>query len=641
MLLKTLFSPGNIGTLELKNRIILPAMGTAYPDAEGFVTERLIDYHVARVKGGCALNTVENAAVHENSKAPNTLGIYDDRFLPGFTRLNDRIRRDGGKSCIQIWHAGRQTRSALTGQQIVAPSPIPCPLNKEMPKELTQAEIDEIVEAFGKAALRAKKAGFDSVEIHGAHGYLLSQFMSASSNKRTDQYGGSLKNRTRFTREVIKSIRSEVGDGFPLILRISGEEHVENGLKINDSMRIAQMAEKAGVDAIHVSVGVYASMQYVIPPMDLPIGFNIKNAAAIKKVVKIPVIGVGRINDPVTAANVLDAGNADFISIGRGQLADPDFCNKAKSGAIEEIVKCIACNQGCVDRRLFLGEPVSCLRNPSCGREKDYQLTEAGNPRKILVAGGGPGGLEAALTMKRRGHDIVLCEKSSRLGGAFSLAGVAPRKGEIAEAALDMGNAAMREGVNIMLQTDVTPQVIEEIDPDVVVVATGSRPIIPDISGIGLKHVVTADNVLRGSIAVGDNVAVIGGGLVGVEVAEFLAEKGKTVTIIEILKRLAGDLGMIRRRIALKNLDEKGVRALTQTTCTKITENSIFIEKEGEVTELKEIDAVVIAVGNVSENPLNDYLRTSDLEHFIIGDALKPRKALDAIWEGAEIGRKI
>jgi 2,4-dienoyl-CoA reductase-like NADH-dependent reductase (Old Yellow Enzyme family)/thioredoxin reductase len=641
MSLKVLFSPGKIGTLELKNRIILPAMGTAYPDSEGFVTEQLIDYHVARVKGGCALNTVENAAVLENSKAPNTLGIYDDKFLPGFKKLTDRIRREGGKSCIQIWHAGRQTKSSLTGQQIVAPSPIPCPLNKEMPRELTQAEIEEIVEAFGKAALRAKEAGFDSVEVHGAHGYLVSQFMSASSNKRSDHYGGSLENRTRFAREVIQGIRSEVGEDFPLILRISGEEHVEHGLAINDSMKIAQMAEKAGVDAIHVSAGVYASMQYVIPPMDLPIGFNIKNAAVIKKVVNIPVIGVGRINDPVIAADVLASENADFISIGRGQLADPDFCNKSKSGVLDEIVKCIGCNQGCVDRRLFLGEPVSCLRNPACGREKEYQLIKAVNPRKILVAGGGPGGMEAALTLKRRGHDVVLCEKSNRLGGTFSLAGVAPRKGEIAQAALGMGKAATREGVNIMLQTDVTPQVIKKINPDVVIVATGSRPIIPDIPGINLKHVDTADNVLSGSKAVGDNVAVIGGGLVGVEVAEFLAEKGKTVTIIEILKRLAGDLGMMRRRIALRHIDDRGIKVLTMTTCSKITENSIFIEKEGEVSELKGIDSVVIAVGNVPENPLNDFLKTSDLEYYVIGDAMKPRKALDAIWEAAEIGRKI
>lgn len=641
MLLNALFSPGRIGTLELKNRIIFPAMGTAYPDKDGFVTQRLIEYQVARVEGGCALNTAENAAVHENSKAPNTLGIYDDKFIPGLSRLTDAIRKKGGKSCLQIWHAGRQTKSSISGHQVVAPSAIPCPLNREMPRELSERDIEEIVDAFGKGALRAKKAGFDSVEIHGAHGYLVSQFMSAFSNIRSDKYGGSIDNRARFLLEVIKSIKNETGDDFPLILRISGEEHVENGLTIADSMKIARMAETAGVDAIHVSAGVYASMQYIIPPMDLPIGFNIKNAAAIKEVVKIPVIGVGRINDPVTAAKVLDSGDVDFISIGRGQLADPEFCNKAMSGAFDEIVKCIGCNQGCVDRRLFQGEPVSCLRNPACGHESDYRLIKTMKPRKILVAGGGPGGLEAAVTLKKRGHNVVLCEKTSRLGGAFFLAGIAPRKEELSTAALDMGKAAIREGVDVMLQTDVTPEVIESMNPDVVIVATGSYPLMPDIPGIKGPHVVTAYDILNGSRSVGNNVAIIGGGLVGVEVAEFLAEQGKNVTIIEMLKRLAGDLGMIRRRFALKSIDERGITALTQTTCTKITENSIIIEKDNREMELKDMDSVVIAVGMVSENPLNKYLKAAGLEYYVIGDALKPRKALDAIWEAAEIGRKI
>ncbi len=356
-------------------------MGTNFPEDEK-VSKSLIDYHVARAKGGCGLNIVEIAAVHPTSRGTRTLGIYDDKFIPGLKTLADAIHEAGGKAAVQIWHAGRQTNSAVTGLPIVSASPIPCPLCQEMPRELTLKEIKELVEAYGDAALRAKKAGFDAIELHGAHGYLIAQFMSPYSNHRGDNYGGSLENRARFALEIIADVRKKVGNDYPVLYRLSSEERVKNGLTFEDTKKIAKLIEKAGVDAIHVSVGVYETLHYTVPPIDLPVGFNVPGAAAVKSAVHIPVIAVDRINDPVLADQILRDGNADFIAMGRGQIADPELCNKAQRGDFDSIVKCIGCNQGCVDRLLMQGLSVSCLRNPSTGRESEYVIKPADKRKK-------------------------------------------------------------------------------------------------------------------------------------------------------------------------------------------------------------------------------------------------------------------
>lgn len=643
MELKHAFSEGKIGTLTLKNRFIMPAMGTHLSDDEGFITQGLIDYHVARAKGGVALNITEFSSVHPTTKEAHLPGAYDDKFLPGLSKLANAVHEVGGKICLQIWHAGRQTSSKITGQAIIAPSAIPHVVFQEMPLEMTKDQIQEIVEAYGDAALRGKKAGFDAVELHGAHGYLLNQFMSAYSNKRTDEYGGSIENRTRFAVEVIKNIKAKVGKEFPLSYRISANEHVPEGLTIDDTMIAAQILEEAGIDVIHVSNGLFQCLQHTIAPIDVPVGFNVLNGASIKSVVKIPVITVGRINDPIVADQLLKEGKCDFVALGRATLADPEFVNKAREGKYDDIIKCIGCNQGCVGGQCPDKNHVgpACLRNPATAREVSYALKPVTVKKKILVIGGGAAGLEAATTLKRRNHDVILCEKSNILGGQFYLAGKAPKKGEMSEAALQMGRIAIRAGVDVRLNTEVTKAIINEINPDEIIVATGSNPFIPPIPVQEKDNLVTAHDVLRGTVNTGDSVAIVGGGLVGVETAELLTAQGKKVIIVEMLDEIAKELVYTRKIFALEFIKNNNITTYTNAKCVEIKEQSIIIEKDGEQEELAGIDTVVMAVGSKADTKMAEILKETAYPYHVIGDALQARKAINAIWEAAAIARVI
>lgn len=641
MILKNLFSPAQIGNLTLKNKVILPAMCTVFADEGGYVSEKLIHYHAARAKGGCGLNIVEIASVHPTSYVPKVLGIFDDKYLPGLERLAGAIRDAGGRSCLQLWHAGRQVNSIQTGLPIVAPSAVPCPLCQEMPKELTKGEIDELVNAYGDAALRAKKAGFDAIELHGAHGYLINQFMSPYSNHRTDDYGGTYENRMRFVLEILKNIKSKAGSDYPIIFRKDSEEMVEGGLTQEDAKQIAVTLEEAGVNALHVSIGVYQTVFYTIPTVDMPVGFNADGAAAVKSVVGIPVITVGRINDPLAAEKILEEGKADLISVGRGQIADPEFCNKARNDDFNEITKCIGCIQGCFDVIFGSGltQPAGCLLNPTVGFEKEFEGEKSASPKKILVAGGGPGGLQAALMLKKKGHEVILCEKDSKLGGQFFIAGIAPRKEEFSKAAVSLGERAESAGVEIRLQTEVTPELIESLKPDYVIVATGSDPILPSIPGIEKSHVSTAHDILKGNRTTGENVVVIGGGLVGLETAEFLAKQKKKVTVLEMLDDVAKDMGFIRKVVTSQHISNAGIQILTNARCTGIGDNEVIFERNGAVERLKAIDSVIIAAGSAPKGSLQEYLRNSNYEYCVIGDAKSARKALDAIREAAQVSK--
>ena len=643
MILKKMFSPGKIGSLTLKNRIILPAMCTVFADQGGYVSTKLINYHVARASGGCGMNIVEIAAVHPTSAVPKVLGIYDDKYLPGLEKLAKAIKDAGGKACLQLWHAGRQVNSIQTGVPIVAPSAIPCPLCQEMPKELTAEEIRELTAAYGDAALRARKAGFDAIELHGAHGYLINQFLSPYSNKRTDEYGGSFENRLRFALEILKDIRSKVGDDYPVLFRLGSEEKVEGGLTLEDAKAIAQSLEKAGVNAIHVSIGVYQTVFYTIPTIDMPIAFNVDAAAEVKSVVSLPVITVGRINDPLVAEKILEQGKADFISVGRGQIADPQFCSKAMDDDFDSIVKCIGCIQGCFDIIFGSGltEPACCLLNPTVGFEEDIEFTKTAAPKRVLIAGGGPSGLEAAVLLRKKGHEVILCESESKLGGQFTIAGVAPRKEEFKKAAESLGKRAVKAGVDIRLQTLVTPQTIKEINPDFIIAATGSEPILPNIKGIDRSNVFTAHDILKGIKTVGDNVVVIGGGLVGLETAEFLAAQKKKVTVVEMLDDVAKDMGFIRKVVTSQHISNAGIKIITKAKCVELGDSEVVIEKDGNVERLQAVDSVVIAVGSRSNNKLEEYLKDSGYKYCVIGDAKSARKALNAIWEAAEIAKTL
>ncbi|MHB1375841.1 MAG: oxidoreductase [Candidatus Humimicrobiaceae bacterium] len=654
MILKNLFNPGTIGSLELKNRIIFPPIATALCENGGFISRRLIDYHSARARGGCAMNIVEISGVHPTTIGDGKLGlgIYDDKFIPGLKELADSIKKSGGVPAIQLWHAGRQINSkdVLSGY-IVAPSPIPCPVCREMPRELNWYELNEIIESFGDGAARAKAAGFKAVEVHGAHGYLICQFLSKYSNKREDRYGGSLENRTRFAAEIIKNIRSKTGNDFPLIFRMSADEYVEDGIFIGEAMEIAKIMESVGVNAIHVSAGNYQTLQYIFPPMDIAAAFNVNRAAAIRDVLKIPVIAVGRINDPVLGNKIIAEGKADFISVGRGQLTDPDFCNKALNDDFDSILKCIACNQGCIDRLFFEKTYVSCLLNPSCGREDDFitiNTERTARPKKILVAGGGPAGLEASKLLAKYGHKVILCEKSDSLGGQFILASLAPDKEIVGESALKMADLARSAGVEFRLKTEVGREVIKEINPDLVIIASGSIPVIPTVPQEALGEswdkkisTSTAHDILRGVKSTGLNVAVIGGGTTGIEVAEFLAKQGKNIIVIEISSEIASGISPLRRPFLLKKIKKLNIIIFSRAKCIKIGNGFIEAEIYGINKRFEGIETVVFACGVVPESSLSGLLEMEGIPYFIVGDAAKPSNALDAIWSAADLSLKI
>ncbi len=639
-----LFSPIKIGTMEVANRFVVPPMGTNLANPDGTVSEELIAYWEARAKGGWGLLIVEIAGVDPLAKAiPNQLGLWDDKFIPGFKKLVDAVHRYGVKIAVQIHHAGRQTSSAiLGGEQPVAPSAVPCFITREIPRELSTEEVYQLIEKFGDAAARAREAGFDAVEIHGAHGYLVAQFMSQHTNKRVDEFGGSLYNRMRFPVEVIRNVRRKVGGSFPIIFRMSADEKVVDGRNIEESAAVAAIVENAGIDALHVSVGVYASMPYIVPPPDVAPGFNLSNAGEIKKAVSVPVIAVGRINDPVLAEQAIRTGKTDLLAWGRQSLADPELPNKVAAGRIEEISPCISCNQGCIG---YIFNPdkmkCSCLVNPFCGREYKMKIEPAAQSKKVVIVGGGPGGLEAAWIAAARGHNVVLFEKEQSPGGQFRVGAIAPAKQDLTKAINYYTYMGKKCGVDFRFGTRADAGQVLAEKPDVVIVATGGEPSIPEIPGIDNPKVVTATDILLGKKAAGKKVLIIGGGLVGSETADFLGEHGHEVTIVEALPEIAEDVQESVKHFLLLRLKRHEVRIETNAKVIEILQDGVKVEKGGREKQLTGFDTVVIAVGAKSVNDLKPQLEGKVPELYVIGDASRPRKAIDAIEEAASLAIKI
>ncbi|WP_310551167.1 bile acid Fe-S flavoenzyme BaiCD [Paenibacillus glufosinatiresistens] len=646
MAYETLFSPIRIRGLELKNRVVFPAMGTKMGTEDRFVTQQLIDYHVARAEGGCGLNFVEVCSVYGPASPRNFLAISDDRYIPELKRLADAVHAAGGKAGIQLWLGGMAVGSDPDAAMII-PSPVPVKGTDVVLPAATRETLREAAQAFGEAARRAVEAGYDTLEFHAGHNYTPHSFLSPYFNRRTDEYGGSLENRARFLLECIEAIRNNVPEEMPLFMRIDAhDDYLEGGLTIEEVIEFCKMAGTAGVDVLDVSRGNFSSaaIKYEVPPIDLPRGFNVDNAARIRRETGMATVAVGRINAPDQAEEILVADKADLVVMGRAQLADPDFCEKALTGRSHDIVQCVACNQGCYDGFVSAEVPfITCLRNPALGREAEFRLKAAEQPKKVLIAGGGIAGLEAAMVLKRRGHEPIVCEATGSLGGQFALAGEAPRKEEMKAAALSRGEQVIREGVEVRLDTPVTPQLLEELQPDEVISAIGAAPMELRVPGNELSFVTNSHDVLSGRVPVSGRVVIVGGGLVGLEVAEYVHGSASEITVVEMQEKVAKDLGDLRSICVMENLHASGVRILTHTRCLEIQEEGVVLETEGGALTTYPCDAVVIAIGARSRDfsPVRTYCEDHRIPFHVIGDALKARRALNAVSEAHEVARSI
>ncbi len=636
-----LLSPGNIGTMKVKNRIVMPPMVRNFAATDGTITPAVIDHYAARAKGGAGLIIVEASYVQPSGRVWHQgIGIDDDRDIPGLGALTDAVRQWGTKIEIQLVHGGRQSTTPVSKLPVVAPSAVPCPVTGSFPRELSTQEVADLVEAFAQAARRAKVAGFDGVELHGAHGYIMSQFFSAHVNRRGDKYGGDLKGRATIAIETIQRARQLVGDSYPITMRINGRDNVPDGQTIEDAVALARILEAAGVNALHVTVGMgEANLDprnvATAATMLSPRGHLLDFAAEIKNAVKIPVIAVGSIT-PEMGEKVLSEGKADFIAFGRQFLADPDFPNKLDRGERENIRPCIRCNEMCMGR-ILVG--IRCTVNPEVGYEGE-KLQPAAKAKKVLVVGGGPGGMEAARIAALRGHDVTLYEKNSQLGGHLIEASVPKFKEDIGNYKDWLVRQMDKTGVKVVLGKAVSAATLNQVKPDAVVVATGSTSFRPNIPGIDKPIVAPAIDVLLGKAAPGSHPIVAGGGAVGSELALYLAQQGKDVTLVEMLPQVAADVAPVRNALITQLADAR-VKILTNTRIAAINDNGVTaISADRNLVDIAG-DKVILAMGLVSDNRLYKTIHDKIAEVYVVGDSVEPRRMGEAIHEGYRVGSVI
>jgi len=639
--LKHLFAPIQIGSMTAKNRLMMPSMSINFGvDDNGYVTDQLTGYFIARARGGAGMMLVGGGGVSPAGlELPGLPALWDDGCIPALEKMVAAIKPYDTRFGVQLMHGGRQSYH----DKKVAPSPIPAPaVVKGIPRELTVEDIQATIASFGDAARRCYLAGFDYIEVHGAHGYLVNQFLSLNANRREDEYGGSFENRTRFLLELLHDIKAKTAPDFPVGIRINGDDYIEGGWTLEDALRLAPILEENGTDYLHVSAGVYGSRQLTIPSMYVPHGCFIHLAEAVKKVVAIPVVGVGRIKSAELADRMIKEGKADAIAMGRSLLADPELPNKARNGNLADVRPCIGCCLGCIHAVLAL-EPGSCVINPQVGRE--YLLKEndkTDTPKKILVVGAGPAGMALAGIAAQRGHTVTLCEEKGTVGGLLRLAAIPPGRGEIGDIINYLNRELEKQGVDLRLNTALTPELLDQIAPDTVVLTTGSLPDMPIIKGLfktGMD-LCTVTEVLEGKL-VGDRVLVLGGNQAGLVLTDYLAEKGKEVVVLNRKKHFAEEMSANDRFYLRERLKRENVKLVKQVIIKTFSDDGVTFTAKGETVVLEGYDSVVVAEAMTPVRDAKNFLKNRDIEIHMIGDAKTPRNLMLAMSEAEELGREL
>lgn len=641
MKFEAMFQPIQIGPMTVANRFVMSPMGNNFANTDGTMSERSASYYGARAKGGFGLITFEATVVYKEAKGgPRKPCLYDDSTVSSFQAAIAACHQAGAKVSIQLQHAGPEGNTKITGYPLKAASAIPASCGRETPEAITKEELYRLIECYGDAAVRAKKAGADAVEIHCAHGYLVSTFISARTNKRVDEFGGSFENRMRLPKLIIENIRKKAGDSLAILCRINATDDVEGGQTAQDAAAVASYLEKeCGVDGLHLSRAVHLHDECMWAPSLIHGGFSADYVTEIKRAVSVPIITVGRYTEPQYAELMIAEGRADLVAFGRQSIADPEMPNKAKAGRLDLMNPCIGCLQGCVPN-MFKGEPITCLVNPLAGREADFKPAQT--KKNVMVIGGGPGGLYAAFTAAQRGHAVTLYEKGDILGGNMRLAAYPPGKGDITNMVRSYIAKCEEYGVKMVMHTEVTPAMVAEAKPDAVIVATGSNPLVLPIPGINDTGVIHAGDLLDGKADVGKKVLVVGGGMVGCEVADFLGELGHEVSVIELRDQLGPDVIPEHRKFLMKDFDTYKVQGVTGAKVAQFfTDGVSYTLADGTEGRLEGFDNVVLAMGYRNNDTISEEIKKIVAETYVIGDAVKARKALDATAEGLNAALEI
>ncbi len=635
-----MFEPGTIGSLRVKNRLVMPAMATNFASAHGEPTSRMLAYYAARAAGGVGMMVIENASVDEPAGGNGAvqLRVDHDRYVPGLSQLVHRVQADKVAVALQINHAGAVANPKRTGTYAVGPSDVGWTTASPRPTALTVDDIERIIGRYADAAVRAKRAGFDAVEVHGAHGYLIAQFLSPITNRRVDDYGGSVDQRWRFAIDVVRTVREAVGDGYPILFRLSGDEFLPGGRGLKESVEYSASLVDAGIDALHVSAGTSANPEVQLEPISYEEGWRAYLAAAIRERVQVPVITVGVFRHPEIVEKTLVDGAADFVAIGRGLIADPDWPRKVQTGRGETIRHCISCNR-CVRQRVFDDLPIRCSVNPRVGfeGEADGRVFEQA-VRRIVVVGGGPAGIQAAIAAQESGADVTLFERGTTLGGQLRAAARPPHKNKIAWLIDDLIRAIPAQ-VDVRLATEVTTGDLDALEADAVVVATGATSASLDVPTAPDTTLQSAESLLLSADDLaGTAIAVIGAGMVGCETALACAERGARVVLIEALSDVGRDCEPISRSVLLRHLAEADVRIVCDASVAEIGTRGVIVETEDGREDVP-ADRVVIAVGAASANQLGNEWRDDAPPIFLVGDAREPRGIAEAVYEGWRAGQ--